>query len=59
MTKEQALNVLLQAVDIAQGKGAYNLADAKQIIMAIDTLGQPIKVEEEKEEKVEETDINS
>ena len=56
MTKEQALNVLLQAVAIAQGKGAYNLADAKQIIMAIDTLGQPIKVEEE---KVEETDINS
>ncbi len=48
MTKEQAINVLIQAVGIAQQKGAYTLQDAKSIIMAVDILSKP--VEENKEE---------
>jgi len=47
MTKEQAINVLIQAVGIAQQKGAYTLQDAKSIIMAVDILS---KKEDESED---------
>ncbi len=41
MTNEQALNVLIQSVRIAQGKGAYTLEDAVVIKQAIDVFVKP------------------
>lgn len=38
MNKEKALQVLLQAVQIAQQKGAYTLQDAKTIAFAVEAL---------------------
>ena len=35
LTQEQAIGVLIQAVQIAQGKGAYTLEDAEIISRAI------------------------
>jgi len=38
MTTEQATNLLIQAVAVAQERGVYNIADAKAVIEAITTL---------------------
>ena len=38
---QQALNVLIQAVRIAQGKGAYTIEDAELISRAIKVFGPP------------------
>ncbi len=41
LTKEQAVEVLIKAVEHAQEKGAYNLIDAGNIIMAITIIKTP------------------
>lgn len=54
MTKEQATNILLTAVQIAQSKGAFTLEEAGIIAQAVITLKpkeQPTQeVEPQKEE---------
>lgn len=40
MNKDQALQILIQGVEIAQSKGAYNLQDSATILQAIQTLTQ-------------------
>lgn len=50
MTKEQAIELLIQAVQIGQQKGAYNLPSAKLIAFAVETLSpNPSAVQEEVE----------
>ena len=44
---QQALNVLIQAVRIAQGKGAYTIEDAELISRAIRLFVPPAPVGEE------------
>jgi|TARA_R100000081_G_scaffold23704_1_gene10496 hypothetical protein len=44
---QQALNVLIQAVRIAQGKGAYTLEDAELISKAIKVFVPPTPAGEE------------
>tara|TARA_R100000657_G_C4627860_1_gene76530 strand:+ start:156 stop:446 length:291 start_codon:yes stop_codon:yes gene_type:complete len=44
---QQALNVLIQAVRIAQGKGAYTLEDAELIAKAIKVFVPPTPAGEE------------
>lgn len=46
MTQEQAIKVLVSAVNLAQQKGAYSLVDAKTIITAIEALGAKEEVEQ-------------
>ena len=38
MDKEQALQVIEQALNLATQKGAFNLADASQILTALNVL---------------------
>lgn len=40
MNKEQALNLIIQAVEVAQLKGAYTLKEAHSIAIAIELLKQ-------------------
>lgn len=58
MTQEQALGVLIQAVQLAQTKGAFNLQEAKMLAEAVDmfTKKPEEKVEEVKEEVEEVND---
>ena len=44
---QQALNVLIQAVRIAQGKGAYTIEDAEMISRAIKVFVPPTPPEEQ------------
>jgi len=44
---QQALNVLIQAVRIAQGKGAYTIEDAELISRAIKVFVPPTPAEEQ------------
>ena len=44
---QQALNVLIQAVRIAQGKGAYTIEDAELISKAIKVFVPPTPAEEQ------------
>ena len=44
---QQALNVLIQAVRIAQGKGAYTIEDAEMISRAIKVFVPPTPAGEE------------
>ena len=44
---QQALNVLIQALRIAQGKGAYTIEDAELISRAIKVFVPPTPVGEE------------
>ena len=44
---QQALNVLIQAVRVAQGKGAYTLEDAEMISRAIKVFVPPTPAEEQ------------
>lgn len=53
MKPEEALKVLVNAVQFAQQKGAYTLADAKVIAEAVETFTKKEEVKEEP--KVEET----
>ena len=46
MDKEQAIQVVEQALDLATQKGAYNLSDVNQILMALSVLKTPKKEEE-------------
>jgi hypothetical protein len=50
MTTEQAINTLIKAVEVAQTKGAYTLADANAILEAIKALGAKPETKEEPEE---------
>lgn len=43
MDKNQAIKLLIQAVEVAQLKGAYALKDAQAISIAVDTLNQEQK----------------
>lgn len=38
MTKEEAINVLIQAAQLAQTKGAFDLGSAKLVATAVETL---------------------
>lgn len=53
MDKNQAIKILIQAVEIAQLKGAYALKDAQAISIAVDILSQKeeVKPEENTDEK--------
>jgi hypothetical protein len=46
MDANQAINILIQAVNDAQVKGAYTLPQAGSIIKAIETLTTPPQQEE-------------
>ena len=54
---ENAIKILISAVELAQKRGAYNLEEAAQIIGAINVLKTPApketveKVEDKKEKK--------
>jgi len=52
MEKNQALNILVQAVNIAQKRGAYDLKEASAIAAAVSvfTIEQPIETENNDEE---------
>lgn len=54
MTQEQALGVLIEAVQLAQTKGAFNLQEAKIIAEATElfTKKPEEKVEEVKDEEI-------
>lgn len=52
MTNEQAIQILINAVSLANNKGAFTLGDSKVIIEAIQVL-KP-ETFEQKEEGVEE-----
>ena len=65
MEQNQALNVLAQAVRIAQRRGAYNLEEAKAIATAVSVFAtQPENIEgieevhEESESDVPDTQTN-
>ena len=47
LNQAQALNVLIQAVRIAQGKGAYTLEDAEMVSKAIKVFVPPAPATEE------------
>lgn len=47
MEKEQSINLLIKAVELAQSRGVYTLQDAVAIANAISVLTTPIKEEEE------------
>lgn len=47
MNKEQATQILIRCVEVAQEKGAYSLNDARLILQAIDAL-KAIPKEEKK-----------
>ena len=47
LTQGQALNVLIQAVRIAQGKGAYTLEDAELVAKAIKVFVPPAPATEQ------------
>lgn len=46
-TKEQALNLLIKAVEVAQAKGAYTLEEASLIASAVKVFTQPTVKEED------------
>jgi len=46
LTQEQALSVLVQAVKIAQSKGAFTLEDAEVIAKAVKVFAKPEPVAE-------------
>jgi len=52
MTPEQATEILLQAVKLAQSKGAFSLEDAELVSLAVKAL-TPKQVEDVKEEITE------
>lgn len=58
MNQEQALNVLIQSVNIAQQKGAFNLQEAKIIAEAVEVFIKkpetPVEPEKKEEVKKEE-----
>jgi len=51
MTHEEATQVLVNAVSLAQQKGAFTLGDAKIIIEALQIVRPEIFVQKEQEEK--------
>jgi hypothetical protein len=51
MDKQQAINVLIQAVEAGQKHGAYSLKDAQIIATAISILQKPEEVKEPKKAK--------
>ena len=52
LNQQQALNVLIQAVRIAQGKGAFTLEDAELVAKAIKVFVPPTPVAEEGEDPI-------
>lgn len=54
MTKEQAQNIIEQALNVAQAKGAFSLQDSRAILTALEVMfGVKEVVEETKEEDKE------
>lgn len=43
MTQEQALQVLIQAAQLAQSKGAFTLQEAGIVAQAIETFSKPVE----------------
>jgi hypothetical protein len=58
LSQEQALSVLIQAVRIAQSKGAYTLEDAKVVAEAVSVF-VPAKTEEQTIEETETVSENA
>lgn len=58
MNKEQALSILVQVAHIAQKAGALTLADAANVLVAIETL-KPAQDKTVTEEPVTETPIDT
>ena len=58
LSQEQALSVLIQAVRIAQSKGAYTLEDAKVVAEAVSVF-VPAKTEEQVIEETETVSENA
>ncbi len=56
MNQGQAVNVLIQAARIAQGKGAFTLEDAEMVSKAIKVFVPPTEAEAEGNDPVENTD---
>lgn len=56
MTKNEAIDILIEAVNVGQSKGCYSLHDASLIVSAIQELTTPEIQKEESplEEKTEE-----
>ena len=53
MNKEQALDILIKSVQIGQKNGAFTLADAKVIAIAVEVLSTPTPTPEVKTPEVE------
>jgi len=51
MTKEQAQNIIEQALNVAQAKGAFSLQDSRTILTALETLFSVKEVVEETKEE--------
>tara|TARA_R100001530_G_scaffold134173_2_gene108546 strand:- start:295 stop:450 length:156 start_codon:yes stop_codon:yes gene_type:complete len=49
MDKQKALELLIQGIHVAQGKGAFNLEESKLLAEAVDVFTE--KPKEEKKEK--------
>ena len=45
--QKQAIEILIQAVSIAQSKGSFTLSDARVVSNAVDFLQNELKVQEE------------
>jgi hypothetical protein len=56
MTQEQALSVLIQAVRIAQSKGAFTLEDAKTVAEAVSVFVPAQNAEQATEVKTEQVE---
>ena len=60
MNQEKALNILVQAVQVGQAKGAYNLQEAKIIAEAVEVFTKkPEDAEHKTEEKKDESPVVS
>ena len=59
MNKEEAIAVLIQAVRVAQQKGAFTLEDARVVIGAIQALDPKVLEPKVEEKVVEKEEINT
>ena len=55
-TVNQALNVLVQGVELAQKRGAYNLQEAEILSQAVKLFSAPVQLEEGPVQEAEETE---
>ena len=54
MTKEQAQNIIEQALNVAQAKGAFSLQDSRTVLTALETMFGVKEAPTQKETKEEE-----